>query len=103
MIIGEDFMSIMRFKIVSPRDVQSTDNVYETLLLNLNHVISLKPIKMVIEDKVINGYWIRTTNGKKYRAVEIPKALQDLLNGESESIPLNNVKDNNLSESQFLN
>ena len=68
-------MKIKRFKIVSPRDVQSTDNVYETLLLNLDHIISLKPIKMVIEDKVVDGYWIRTTNGKKYRAVEIPKEL----------------------------
>lgn len=96
-------MSIMRFKIVSPRDVQSTDNVYETMLLNLNHVISMKPIKMVIEDKVIDGYWIRTTNGKKYRAVEIPKALQDVLNGDRESIALNGARENNLSESQFLN
>lgn len=69
-------MAFLKFKIVSPRDVQSTDNIHEALLLNTNHIVSLKPIKMVIDEKIVNGYWIRTTNGKKYRAIEIPKELE---------------------------
>lgn len=72
-------MNLKKFKIVSPRDVQSVDNVYEVVLLNLDHIISVKPIKMVIEDKVANGFWIRTSNGKKYRAIEAPSAILDLL------------------------
>ena len=96
-------MKIKRFKIVSPRDVQSTDNVYETLLLNLDHIISLKPIKMVIEDKVVDGYWIRTTNGKKYRAVEIPKELLTILNDSDELNSLNHGLKLDQAEVQLLN
>jgi hypothetical protein len=96
-------MNIKKFRIVSPRDVQSTDNVYETLLLNLDHIISLKPIRIVIEDKVVEGYWIRTTNGKKYRAINIPKELQTILNGSDELSALKGVTDSSQSEAQFLN
>ena len=96
-------MDIKRFKIVSPRDVQSTDNVFEILLLNMSHIISLKPIKMVVEEKVVNGYWIRTSNGKKYRAVEIPKELQILLDEADELNISTGANNSNLTEAQFLN
>jgi hypothetical protein len=96
-------MELKRFKIVSPRDVQSTDNNFETMLINLNHIISIKPIRMVLEEKVVEGYWIRTSNGKKYRAIEIPKELKIILNDESISHALNGVAGAELSESQFLN
>jgi hypothetical protein len=96
-------MDIKRFKIVSPRDVQSTDNVFEILLLNMSHIISLKPIKMVVEEKVVNGYWIRTSNGKKYRAVEIPKELQMLLDEADELNISTGANNSNLTEAQFLN
>jgi hypothetical protein len=96
-------MELKRFKIVSPRDVQSTDNIFESMLINLNHIISIKPIRMVLEEKVVEGYWIRTSNGKKYRAIEIPKELKIILNDESISHALNGVAGVELSESQFLN
>lgn len=96
-------MNLKRFKIVSPRDVQSTDNVFETLLLNIEHVISIKPIKMVIEEQVVEGYWIRTTNGKKYRAVEIPKELLDLLNDEDKLGTSLGVKKSLDNQAQLLN
>ncbi len=79
-------MALQRFKIVSPKDGQSVDNVFETLLINLDHIISLKPIRMVVEEKLVKGYWIRTTNGKKYRAVEIPSELVILLNEDNVDI-----------------
>ena len=82
----EDYMALQRFKIVSPKDGQSVDNVFETLLINLDHIISLKPIRMVVEEKLVKGYWIRTTNGKKYRAVEIPSELVILLNEDNVDI-----------------
>ena len=77
-------MGLERFKIVSPKDGQSVDNIFETLLINVDHIVSLKPIRMVVEEKLVLGYWIRTTNGKKYRAVEVPRSLKLLL-GEDES------------------
>ena len=96
-------MNMKKFKIVSPRDVQSTDNVFETLLLNIEHIISIKPIKMVIEEQVVEGYWIRTTNGKKYRAVEIPSELLALLDDEDKLDTSLGVKSSVENQAQFLN
>ena len=79
-------MSLERFKIVSPKDGQSVDNVFETLLINVDHIVSLKPIRMVVEEKLIKGYWIRTTNVKKYRAVEIPEKLKATLSEDDADI-----------------
>ena len=96
-------MNLHKFKIVSPRDVQSVDNVFETLLLNINQIISVKPIKMVIEDKVANGFWIRTTNGKKYRAIEVPSIISELLSDEEKSSALNSVKGEDQIQAEMLN
>ncbi len=96
-------MNLQKFKIVSPRDVQSVDNVFETLLLNINQIISVKPIKMVIEDKVANGFWIRTTNGKKYRAIEVPSIISELLSDEEKSNALNSVKGEDQIQAEMLN
>jgi hypothetical protein len=88
-------MSLQKFKIVSPKDGQSVDNVFESLLINTDHIISLKPIRMVVEEKLVKGYWIRTTNGKKYRAVEVPDQIKSLLEDEDQ---ISGVKMNVLSE-----
>ena len=96
-------MNLQKFKIVSPRDVQSVDNVFETLLLNLDQIISVKPIKMVIEDKVANGYWIRTSNGKKYRAIEVPQVISDLLSNEDRSNAMTCAKGEDQIQAEMLN
>lgn len=98
-------MALQRFKIVSPKDGQSVDNVFETLLINVDHIISLKPIRMVVEEKLVKGYWIRTTNGKKYRAVEIPNQLIDLLNEDDSDTPSLglNVLSEDLTQVELLN
>lgn len=96
-------MNLAKFKIVSPRDVQSVDNVFETLILNLDHIVSVKPIKMVIEDKVANGFWIRTTNGKKYRATEVPAIISDLLNSEDRANALTCAKGEDQIQAEMLN
>ncbi len=76
-------MQFIKVKIFSPKDSQSVDSFAETLLLNINHVVSIKPIRMILEDNVIDGYWIRTTNGKKYRALEIPEELKAMIKSDS--------------------
>ncbi|MGZ3786964.1 MAG: hypothetical protein ACXVLQ_00490 [Bacteriovorax sp.] len=98
-------MALQKFKIVSPKDGQSIDNVFETLLINLDHIVSLKPIRMVVEEKLVKGYWIRTTNGKKYRAVEIPKQLTALLSEDDSDISniALNVLNEDLSQAELLN
>lgn len=79
-------MSLQKFKIVSPKDGQSIDNVFETLLINLDHIVSMKPIRMVVEEKLVKGFWIRTTNGKKYRAVDVPDQLKAMLSEDESDI-----------------
>ncbi|MBD63884.1 MAG: hypothetical protein CME62_01650 [Halobacteriovoraceae bacterium] len=47
------------------------------MLINGDQIVSIKPIKMTTESRdVLDGYWIRLTNGKKYRALQIPASLQ---------------------------
>ena len=98
-------MAIERFKIVSPKDGQSVDNIFETLLINTDHIISLKPIRMVVEDKLVMGYWIRTSNGKKYRAVEIPENLKTMLDLDDAQISKTvlNVLSEDPTQNELLN
>jgi len=73
-------MSFKKFTIISQRDIQCLEDTHEVMLINLNHVISVKPIRIVLEDVVKEGYWIRTSNGKKYRSLDLPEELKSLLN-----------------------
>ena len=97
-------MALEKFRIVSPKDGQSVDNVFETLLINGDHIISLKPIRMVVEEKLVKGYWIRTTNGKKYRAVDIPERLKELLDEDDSDISkiAMNVISEELNQAELL-
>ena len=74
-------MNFKKFRIINPK-ANSLDQEEVDILFNLDHVISVKPIRIVKNDQIINGFWIRTTNGKKYRASKIPAELLDLLGEE---------------------
>lgn len=98
-------MALERFKIVSPKDGQSVDNIFETLLINTDHIVSLKPIRMVVDEKLVLGFWIRTTNGKKYRAVEIPEILATKLGNSDEHVSTTvlNVLSDDPTQNELLN
>ncbi|EQC50121.1 hypothetical protein M899_2946 [Bacteriovorax sp. BSW11_IV] len=72
-------MNLKRFSIVSDRDVQALEDTNEVILLNLDHIVSMKPINIVVDGDVREGFWIRMSNGKKYRALDIPKELKTML------------------------
>ncbi|EQC47313.1 hypothetical protein [Bacteriovorax sp. Seq25_V] len=72
-------MNLAKFHIISDRDVQALEETTTPVLLNIDHIISIKPINIVMESGVTQGYWIRMSNGKKYRAIMIPKELASLL------------------------
>lgn len=74
-------MNLKRFSIVSDRDVQALEDTNEAILLNLDHIVSMKPINIVVDGDVREGFWIRMTNGKKYRALDVPKELMTMLKG----------------------
>ncbi len=70
-------MKFQKFTIFQSKPVNGQEGEEVEILFNLDHIISIKPIRISSGDKLLNGFWIRTTNGKKYRASKIP---DDLLN-----------------------
>lgn len=71
-------MKFQKFTIINPKaNPQEADEV--EVLFNLDHIVSIKPIRISRADKLLNGFWIRTTNGKKYRASKIPDELVKII------------------------
>lgn len=70
----------MKFRKFSVLDTKSAGQEVEIeILFNLDHIISIKPIRISRPDKLLNGFWIRTSNGKKYRASKIPEDLLEVI------------------------
>lgn len=69
----------MSFTIMSHNEAQQS--VEKTkMLINTEHIVSVKPIKIATENRdVLDGYWLRLSNGKKYKAIEVPKIILDAL------------------------
>jgi hypothetical protein len=67
-----------------PSPGQEADEI--EVLFNLDHIISIKPIRISRSDKLLNGFWIRTTNGKKYRATKIPEELLEVIGEKYQGI-----------------
>jgi hypothetical protein len=82
-------MNLKRFTIVNENEsLQTTDKT--SILINLEHIVSIKPIKLSMKNQeVIDGYWIRLSNGKKYRAIQVPKIILDSLNETLPAIQMN--------------
>ena len=78
-------MLFLKFKILQTKEEHSVETNLVNILFNINHIVSIKPIKIVLEDSILNGFWIRLTNGKKYKATEIPLSLKDLLTEAEEA------------------
>ncbi len=80
-------MNFRKFVVLTPKDSLGRDLEEVEMLFHLDHIVSLKPIKINRPDKLINGFWIRTTNGKKYKATKIPDELVQLI-GEKYIAPM---------------
>ncbi len=72
-------MKFRKFKILDLKSTGSAQTEEMEVLFNLDHIISIKPIRISRPDKILNGFWIRTTNGKKYRASQIPDDLLEII------------------------
>ncbi len=72
-------MKFRQFSILDTRSTGSSETEEVEVLFNLDHIISIKPIRISRPDKLLNGFWIRTTNGKKYRASKIPDELLEVI------------------------
>jgi hypothetical protein len=72
-------MKIRKFKIYQTTEERMSSGGSSTLLINLDHLVSLRPINVAHNGHVTRAYWIRLANGKKYKAVEIPAELEEML------------------------
>lgn len=81
-------MKFKKFSILSSKNQSGSDMEEVEVLFNLDHIISIKPIRISSPDKLLNGFWIRTTNGKKYRASRIPQEILSVI-GEEYQGPVN--------------
>ena len=72
-------MKFRKFSILDIKGLGSSETEEVEVLFNLDHIISIKPIRISRPDKLLNGFWIRTTNGKKYRASKIPDDLLEVI------------------------
>ena len=64
-------MKLQKFTIITHNEAQQIDEK-TSLLINLEQIVSVKPIKLTTTNReVVDAYWIRLTNGKKYRFIFI--------------------------------
>jgi hypothetical protein len=72
-------MKFYKFRVLTSKAAGTSEVEEQDVLFNTDHIISIKPIRISRPDKLINGFWIRTTNGKKYRASKIPDELLNVI------------------------
>lgn len=67
-----------KFKILNHNEAHQTEEQVE-MLINVSHIISIKPIRMTNSQRqVIDGFWIRLSNNKKYKALSIPESIKEV-------------------------
>ncbi len=89
-------MNLHRFIIITHNAAQQVDEK-TSILINLEQIVSVKPIKLTTQSRdVIEAYWIRLTNGKKYRAIQVPEIILSALD---ESLPALQMSTDDLENS----
>jgi hypothetical protein len=86
-------VSFVKIWILTDSKEQQLGEGLTPVLFNVQNIVSIKPIRIPRGDDIINGYWIRTTNNKKYRASKIPAELEKLFNGDKMSSDIINTID----------
>ena len=88
-------MNLTKFTLLQNKEVEPISKQNQDILININQIVSIKPINIVSSEEIQKGYWIRLTNGKKYKAIEIPFCLKELLNDSTEN-EYHSAQDKNL-------
>ena len=75
-------MKLAKFLVLSSKDELPSKYAVSPILINLDHIVSVRPINIRVSGDLIKGHWIRLVNGKKYRAIEIPTEISTLFQKE---------------------
>jgi len=73
-----------RFSVLNSEDDQSLEGFDYPVLLNMNHIASVKSINIMYKGNIIQGFWIRMVSGKKYKATRVPASIKKLLLDEAD-------------------
>jgi hypothetical protein len=92
-------MNFKKFTILNTRDPHLSVETEVDILINMDHVVSIKPIRIASPDRLVNGFWLRMTNGKKYKAVRIPSELIPVI-GEEYIAPISINYDHDIEEDE---
>ena len=76
-------MKFAKFTVFDTKAAQPIDDNKLSMVINLDHIISLKPIRIMNQGELFDGYWVRLTNGKKYKAIEIPRELETVFSSSA--------------------
>lgn len=71
------------FNVLNSESAENVEGIDYPVLINTEHIVTIKPIRIMFQGHIIDGYWVRTSNGKKYKASRIPAELEKLLKDES--------------------
>ncbi len=75
-------MNFIKIWVLADGKEQNLGDGSVPILFNIQNIVSIKPIRILRGEEIINGYWIRTTNNKKYRASKIPSELEAMFRGD---------------------
>ena len=75
-----------KFKLFQSREESLIEGSGITMLINLDHLVSVKPINVPTAEGVVKAYWLRLANGKKYKAIQIPEELASMLDHQNSQI-----------------
>lgn len=75
-------MNFKKFTISTFNEAQQKSEIVD-IIINIDHIVSIKPIKITTNDQlVIEGYWVRLSNGKKYKAIQIDQGFKTFFEQE---------------------
>ncbi len=77
------------FRILKSENEANLEGIDYTILINIDHITSMKKINILQSGNIIAGYWVRLLNGKKYKATRVPCDLHELFQDEKEMAPMN--------------
>lgn len=73
---------LARFNVLNGENDQSLEGFDYPILLNTDHIASVKQINIMYKGNIIKGYWIRMVSGKKYKATRLPDEIKILLESD---------------------
>lgn len=90
-------MKFGKFKLFKSKEESLYEGEEHEIVINLDHLVSVRPINIATSSGLVKAYWLRLTNGKKYRAIEIPATLKNFFEKKENIAPVVEEETSSLS------